>query len=315
MSAVHQQRWDGERQRLFAINLAGGLGPLGTLAVTALRDVQQQQTLLSLSLFHALGPRASAGASSTRRQGAQGRGAQHVASWQQALPDGPGLGLQLAAEGGDIARETAQVLWQTDAALLSAGVSHRSGGSDARAGVSGGIAWLGNELFASRRIDGSFAVVEVGGYPNLQVLHDHRPVARTDARGRALVPSLRGNESNRIAIDPGDLPFDAEVEATELFVQPPARSGIVVALPVRRTRAASFRLVGRDGQAVPAGSRLQAEGDARSFPIGFDGRAFAFGLAANSTLIARWPGHACRAQLTLPPPGGETPDLGTLQCE
>lgn len=315
VSYLQQDGWRGESHRIVAVNTARQLGRLGTLGVVALRDHATGGYTLAVSLSHTLDDRSMATASATRSRDAGQAARYDSVQLQRNLPDGPGLGYQVSAERGVFDRYTAQAAWQTERAVLSAGVARAGQNEEARAGASGGLAWLGDSVFLSRRIDGSFAVVEVADYPGVQLLHDNRPAARTDPRGRALVSGLRGYEANRISIDPADLPFDADVDALEALVTPPARSGVALRLGVERVRSASFRLVGSDGTALPPGSALRIAGSSRSFPIGFDGKAFVSGLAGRTRVQARWPGHECSAWLPDVDDRGEVPELGTVRCE
>ena len=149
---------------------------------------------------------------------------------------GSGLGYQLLAESGD--RQLAQAQWQGPYAVLHGGTARRGGDVEARAGAAGGLAWVDGSLFASRRIDGGIAVVDVGGYEGVRVMQDNQAVARTDARGRAFVGGLRGYQPNRVSIDAADLPMDAELEALEIQLTPAARSAARIDFPVRRGRSA-----------------------------------------------------------------------------
>lgn len=312
-SFLQQTAWDGPRRQIAGMNLSHSFGGFGTLALFALRDAVSGQMSLSLSFSCSLDGRSSTSVVVNRQQGEGRDRSSETLLWQRPMQD-DGVGVQLAAERGEFSRNTAQAQWQTPTVLLSAGVAQGRQGSEVRAGASGGFAWLGDSVFASRRIDGSFAVVEVGDYPDVTVLHDHHPVAVTDRHGRALVGSLRGNEVNRIDIDPSGLPFDAEVESFETLVIPPARSGVAVTIPLKRVSAASFRVVAADGTAIPVGSELQLVGQERRFPIGFDGRGYASGLSGHDRAVVRWATHQCAVQLTLPTDGDDAPDLGTLRC-
>jgi outer membrane usher protein len=313
-SFLQQNTWEGERRQIIGMNLSRSVGNIGTLALFALRDGVSGQISVSLSFSCSFDGRSSTSMTVNRQHGGDRDTQSETLLWQRSMLDGEGLGVQLAADRGEFSRNTAQAQYQTDTVLLSGGIAQGRQGSEVRAGASGGFAWLGDSVFASRRIEGSFAVVEVGDYPDVTVLHDHHPVAVTDRHGRALVSSLRGNEVNRIDIDPSGLPFDAEVETFETLVIPPAHSGVAVTIPLKRVRAASFRVIGANGAAIPAGSELQVAGQARSFPIGFNGRAYASGLSGQDSAVIRWPAHQCTLQLTLPPADADAPDLGTLRC-
>lgn len=335
LSLVHQRTWDGTAQRLLTFNLSHSVGQAGSIGLFALRDMVAGSTTLAVGYTMSLDARTSASVNSSAGRstadGATHRSRATTVQLQRNPPEDTGLGYTLEGttshDQSDTQRATAQVVAQTEratfTAALSQGRNRADGGastssSDLRAGVSGGVAWLDNSVFMSRRIDGSFAVVEVADYPGVQVLHDHHPVARTDANGRALIPGLRGYEPNRIGIDAADLPFDAEVEALEVDLTPPSRSGVVLRVPVRRNRAASLRLVDASGEALPAGSMVQVPGRAQGFPVGFDGRSFISGLLARTPISVRWPGGECAATLALDlesyASADDLPDLGTVSC-
>ena len=316
-SYVQQSPWQGARTRILSLNAATSAGVLGALGVFALRDLDGRGTTIAITLTQVLDERTSAQASASRSRNADtGEGSTlGSVSLQRSLPTGPGVGWQISADRGELQRSTAQATWQTDAMALTGGVAHSSGSDDLRAGVSGGVAWMGDSLFASRRIEGSYAVVQVGDYADVQVLQDHRPVARTDAHGRAFISGLRGYEANHIGINLSDLPFDAEVDRDDAVLTPAARTGSLLKIAVARTRAASFRLVGADGTPVPAGSTLAIVGSTRSHPVGFDGRAFLSGLGDRTRVQVRWPEHECRATVDLPTDLDEVPELGNVACE
>lgn len=317
LNYLEQTRWrDDTRQRIVGANVARVLGSLGSLSLVALRDLGSAATTVALSFTHVIDAHTSVGAAATRQRDRGFDSTVSSVQVQRNVAEETGFGYRLSADRGDIDRQAVQGVWQGQHAVVQAGVARFGSQTETQAGVSGGLAWLGDSVFASRRIDGSFAVVEVADYPDVQLLHDNRPVARTDARGRALISGLRGYEPNRIAIDPENLPFDAEVGALEAVLTPPARSGVALRLSVQRSRSASFRLVGRDGDAVPPGSELSIDGQSRSFPVGFDGKAFVSGLSARRTqVLARWSGRSCRAWVQLDDEVGDVPELGTLRCE
>lgn len=316
LSAVLQRTWQGEQQRLLTVNTARELGRWGSLAVLAQRDAVQRRTLIGLSLSIAIDARTVGGASV--QHGSGGMVSQRRVDLQQSTPDDSGLGWQLAAEQGQARRLTGQAVWLDERAQLSAGLSAGPRATEARLGASGGITRLGEHWHAGRRVDGSFAVVDVGGYGGVRVLLDHRPVARTDAQGRALVTGLRGREVQRIGIDPADLPFDAEVSALDTVVTAPSRGGVAVSVAVTRARAATFTVLDAAGRALPPGTQLQVAGQSRRFPVGFDGKAFVSGLAARSQVLGMFDGNgtapACSLWLELPAQSDELPDLGPQTC-
>lgn len=307
---VEQTTWAGEERRLLTASYSLRLGNRGQLGLFALRDLASGSgTNFNLVWTQALGQDTSLSADLSRRDGKLGKSLQ----LQHNPPAGRGLGYRLW--GNDEERYQAGATWQADHATYTVDAARAADSNALRLGVSGGIAVAGGGMFPSRRIDGSFAVVKVGDFENVRVYRDNQEVARTDKRGLAMITQLRAYQQNPVAVEQADLPIDAEVDTLELRLTPALRSGVVAEFPVRRGRQASLRLVDEAGQALPAGMQVRLEGDAREFPVGYDGQVFLTGLAPRATLEAEWAGRRCRAELILDEGAGPMPDLGTLICK
>ncbi len=313
-SVVEQQSWEGERTRILSLNAGRNLAGFATLGLFMLRDVSNGVSTVAITLSRVLDNRTSANLSTTRTRDAERSSNFGSLQLQRSAADNDGFSYQANVDQGHQSRATLQGLWQGEKVALGGGVARSGGSEDLRVGASGGLAVMGRSVFLSRRIEGSFAVVEVSDYAGVQVLHDNRPVTRTDSNGRALVSGLRGYEPNRIGVNAADLPFDAEVEGLELMLVPPTRSGTALKIPVTRSLSASFRLVDAQGTAVPAGSQVRVAGGTRSFPVGFDGKAYLSGLTPRTQVQADWLGGSCHATLELPTKAEEMPELGTLRC-
>ncbi len=314
LSYILQVPYSGTPTRLLSFNVSHGIGHFGSIAFFALRDFTTASTTLSVSMSVALDGRSSVALSGTRSSVGNDRGSNQV-QYQRTLPEDDGIGLQLSAANGQSRQATGQVFGRTGWADLNAGVSRSNDQTDVRAGASGAFAWMDDSVFATRHIDGSFAVVEVGDYPNVAVTRDHHEVARTDASGRALVSGLRGYEVNRIGAEPADLPFDASVDALDVEFVPPTHAGVVLRMPIKRSRSATFKVVGGDGMPLPAGTQLMLAGRDTTYPVGFDGRSFIAGLAGSTVVRAHGAAGDCHFMIAVPPgEADDLPDLGTQRC-
>ena len=174
----------------------------------------------------------------------------------------------------------------------------------------------GRQLFATRSVRESFALVEVPGYANVGVGFQGTKSTRTDAQGRALVTGLQPNAINRIQLDPSELPISAEIDSIEQVAVPAARSGVMVKFPVRSGRGALIRLLLDDGEPAPAGAEVVIEGDNRDFYVARRGEAFVTGLETQNRLRLKWKGKSCIVNVTLPPGNpDEIPRIGPLTCK
>lgn len=255
-----------------------------------------------------------AGAASVTRRGGETEG---YASASR------GLGLESASAwralgGYRQGREYGEAGWyyQGGKGLVTADVSASDPQQTLRLGAQGGLVFADGELFASRKVQDSFAVVEVPGYADVGVGFQSSVLARTDAAGRALVPRLMPYRPNSIRLDPSELPISAELDTIEAVVVPPLRSGVKVRFPVRAGRGALLSIVLDDGEPAPAGAEISVDGDGKEFFVARRGEAFVTGLADKANVLRlKWQGRECRLEVDLPPgKPDEIARIGPLAC-
>jgi outer membrane usher protein len=185
-----------------------------------------------------------------------------------------------------------------------------------RFGANGGVVFADRALFATQRVDQSFAIAEVAGQHNIGVGLGSNELTHTNARGIALIPRLIPYQSNSIRLNPNDLPISAEIDTIEQTATPPWRSAVKVVFPVRGGRAALLKIMLEDGDVAPAGATVQVEGDKEEFYVARRGEVFVTGLSPSNTVRLQWNGQQCKLSVNLPP---ETPDeiarVGSLLCK
>lgn len=199
---------------------------------------------------------------------------------------------------------------------LSGDLSSSSSQTALRLGSTGGLVFADGHLFATRRVDNSFAVAEVAGYGDVGIGLGSNVLTHTNAAGIALIPRMMAYQNNSIRIDPRELPVSAEIDSIEQTVVPAWRSGVKVVFPVRSGRAALVKLVFDDGEPAPAGAVVRIEGDQQEFYVARRGEAFVTGLQPTNRVQLNWNNQQCRFSITLP---AESPDeivrLGPLSCK
>ena len=189
--------------------------------------------------------------------------------------------------------------------------------SAVRLGASGGLVLADGYLFATRRVDDSFAVAEVAGYGDVGIGLGSNVLTRTNSAGIALIPRMNAYQNNAIRIDPAELPLSAEIDSIEQVVVPARRSAVKVVFPVRSGRAALIRLIFDDGEPAPLGAVVKIEGDNQDFYVARRGEAFVTGLQqAINQLRLTWNDKQCQFSVIMPPPSpDEVVRLGPLQCK
>jgi outer membrane usher protein len=308
-----QTNWGAPTAQTFGLGYSLGLGYLGTLNLFAnYSDSDVARTDVFLTWTMPFGERGSA--STTLQQNSGGDGSQDgfsaAATVQQSLPVGPGSGY--VASVSSASNYHLGYAYQGHAGLVTTDYARANGQDGTRVGAVGGVAITGLGVMASRRLDQSFAMVKVADYAGIQVYVDNQPVGRTDDQGRVLLDNLLPYQSNKVGIDPTELPMDATISSPSMTVTPAYRSGVSVRFPVSRADSVTLRLLQPDGQPVPAGAEVMFEGN--SFPVAMNGLVYLSGVSTNVHASVTWQGGRCSADFTRPGGGGPIPDLGDVSC-
>jgi outer membrane usher protein len=305
--------FDDQRIDTLSANYSVLVGRRASLTFSLTRvDGPSSGTAVSAALLIPLDGRLSTSASFTRRDG-QSEG--YVAA-TKGLGAEAGLGWralagrreqQNYAEGG--------AYYQGSRGLVTADASVSEQQQTVRLGAQGGVLLADGELFASRKLTDSFALVEVPGYADVGVGFQSTVMARTDASGRALVPRLMPYRRNSIRLDPSELPISAELDTIEMTAVPPARSGVKISFPVRSGRGALITFLLEDGEPAPAGAQVELAGDDKEFFVARRGQAFVTGLQASNALRLTWKQRSCTLQVPLPQGDkDEIARVGPLVC-
>jgi outer membrane usher protein len=316
---LHQVLDDGTRSDIFNISYSKQIFSTASLNVTAFADLSDKKNVgiffglsMPLGLPASLGGpvHASASASSTRN----GTNATFdVVKSMQAEPGSYGWGLR-ESRGSSPSRSAAGS-YRSSVAQFDGFVQQATGTTNAAGQIQGAIAVAGGGIFASNRIDDAFAVVDVGA-PDVEVQYENRPAGRTNAQGQLLVPGLRSYQKNRIAIEPRDLPLDADAPVTQNIAAPADRSGVVVNFGVKTdARSAVVVFTGKDGNVIAAGSRGRLEGSAEPFVVGYDGRAYLKELNAMNAVTVADGANECRASFPFAPQKNSQVVIGPVVCQ
>lgn len=211
------------------------------------------------------------------------------------------------AEGG--------AYYQGTKGLFSADVSGAKNQQNLRLGLLGGVVMAEGQVFATRRVQDSFAIVEVPGYANVGVGFQGSTLTRTNSSGVALLPRLLPFQRNSVRLDPTELPISAELDSIEQEAVPALRSAVKITFPVRSGRGALIRIEFDDGEPAPAGAEIELVGDKKEFFVARRGEAFVTGLQASNRLRLKWNGASCTFDVALPP--GNLEDItrvGPVRC-
>ena len=291
-----QVNWSSPSNETFALSHSVELGGHGYLNFIASHSITEgdASTDLYLNWTTTFGNRRTAAVSLQHSPDAEiGETFEAVASVQQSLPAGSGTGYYASISSSDDLQ--LDYALQGSAGLLGVQYASRDGMDGWRVSASGGLAITSAGVMPSRRLDHSFAVVEVADYPDMTVYVENQPVGRTDGKGRVLLHSLRAYEGNAVSIDPKELPLDASLATSATSVTPAYRSGPVVRFPVVRASAATLRLLLPDGTPVPPGASVVTRNE--RVPVAMDGLVYLTAAAGRHEASAEWLGPPLRVRL------------------
>jgi outer membrane usher protein len=291
------------------------LRKIGSLGVSAMRNFEGVVNttvfaLLSISLSPTTGLSVT---SQFTQEGKRPASPTVSATLQRNLSPGEGYGYRLQTRT-DKSVETSYSQ-QNNSGTFSIDAAQYQGEISTRVNLSGGLAFLDHAAFMSRRIDQSFAVVQVADYSNVHLLADNQPAGKTNSAGKALIPNLRAYDINVISVDQRDLPIDAEISTLKVDAVPYFRSGIEINFPIKHSQGATFTVQLENGDHLPVGTRLTEVNTNSLYTVGFGGEVYIVGLSATSRMRANWGKLSCEFTINFKSFTEVLPDLGVFICK
>ena len=312
VSRTREDYYNAQSLEIASVRDSVNVGRIGYLTLSLTRTLDNtRDTTVALGFTHALNARTIVSATAT--SDSTGTGTEFDV--QQSLPAGRGLGYRVIADTGENRGVDATLDLQGDAGTYELAAQEQAGTTLSQVSASGGLTLLAGHVFPSRRIDDSFAVVEVGDQGGVRVYDENQLVGRTDSHGYLLVPGLRSYENNSIRVEQADLPLDVTVDAMQVQAVPNFRSGVVLDFPVQRPRGALLTVRLENGEPLPTGALVQLDGQQDAFPSGLHGEIYVTGLADNNHLRASWTGKSCEFTMAYTQSSDPLPRLGPYICK
>jgi len=246
-------------------------------------------------------------------------------------PIGEGLGYRVITQRSVTAGAVSEsispfVQYNTRNAILTAeGTNFVNGGSGSsgfyQLSIAGAAAYIGNDVYFSRPINDSFALVKVEPpLPGVRVLKSSAEIGITNASGAVFVPNLGSYQLNEVAIQPKDIPLDYTVTQSGQKIRPPLRSGVLALFSVTRIRAVTGSLKLRsDGAVTPLENTevvLTGAADSARVSTIRNGDFYIENLAPGRySAQLKVEDKTCRLELTVPDSQEIVANLGDIFCE
>lgn len=184
---------------------------------------------------------------------------------------------------------------------VTLGRSQGSGYGQTNLGLAGGIVAHGDGVTLSQPLGETIALVRAPKASGVGV--ESQAGVSTDSAGNAVVPNVTPYRSNRLALVTQDLDDSVDVKYAARDVVP--TRGAVVLAPFETS--VGYRLMltlkGRDGRALPFGSRIENEAGQEVGIVGPEGQAYVSGAPEAGTLKVIWGQDAaaqCEVKYALP---------------
>lgn len=181
---------------------------------------------------------------------------------QKNLPVGEGPGFNVTVERSDtdtygtINRFAPSLQYNAKHGTYAAEYSYQNSDQEttdaSRLSVGGAIVAVGSTVGFVRPVTDSFGIVKVGNVEGVRIYQNNQEIARTDASGKAFVPSLNAFYYNQVSINDADVPIDYQLTKKLVHLSPPYRSGSCIIFETSKLQAIAGLLVAPvDGEQKP----------------------------------------------------------------
>ncbi len=311
LNYIYQDYYNQSNVNLASAYYSRSIAKGWSCSLSIFRDMTESDNHSAmLVLSYSLDDRTTSTASLTHNDNGEGA----LFQVQKNLPYGSGMGYRILAGREESDRAEVGINLQNDIGTYALEATRFNDLNYLRGSASGGLAMMNNAIFPSRRINESFAIIEVQEQAGVRIYAENQLVATTDRHGRALVPALRPYQKNQIRIEQADLPLTVQAETFSMTATPYFRSGTALNFPVATVQAATLILHLENGQPVPAGAKVSISGYSNIFPVGLKGKLYVTGLSGKTVLQAIWHEQHCQFIIDLQSSEDPLPDLGTIIC-
>lgn len=202
-----------------------------------------------------------------------------------------------------------QMPW-ADARILA---QDQAGRGNIQAELNGAVQAVGNTVSATRvkYNDEVVGLARLPGFPGVRIEVNDSPAGVTDKNGNLVLRNLGALEENTITADLSNIPLAVTVK-DPVQIEPLPSTPVTIDLLESKAQSIRVRIVDANGSPLPAAGRLESD-DGRTFPIGFDGNAYIYGMTPGAHTFSADSPRRCTFSLDFKPVW-EIVDAGTKNC-
>lgn len=168
-------------------------------------------------------------------------------------------------------------------------------------GFNGGVLAHADGITLSQRLNDTIVLIKAPGADNVKV--ENQPGVSTDWRGYAVLPYATEYRENRVALNTDSLPDNVDLDNAVLSVVPTRGAVVRAGFSVHKGMKLLMTLQ-RNGQPLPFGSVVTAEGSQGSSIVADDGQVYMSGMPTSGQVLATWgrgPFDSCVADYRISP--------------
>jgi outer membrane usher protein len=311
LSFLRVERHDDERTTLATATYSVSMGHGITFGVTSVYNAERDSLLAETFITVPLGDNGPYATAAVRTQ----EGDTEVrAILEQPVANDGGFGYRLQAAQNDTTRIDAEARWLGHNVALTGRVASADDDVTAQLGAAGAIVAADDSVFFTRKLDGTFALVDAGE-PGVRIYRENREIAESDENGKALLTGLTPFVRNRVSIAPGDYDMSRVLATTDLEVVP-GRGGTAISLAPSNLKPAMVTVTMPDGSFPAVGTTVRFGGSAEPWIVGHNGGLFIQDLKLPLEVTLETKIGPCSFVMTEPPlpTPGEIPRAGPVSC-
>ncbi len=167
----------------------------------------------------------------------------------------------------------------------------------------GALVALGGKVAMTRYIDNAFALVNVGGYPDVEVYRSLSPVGQTKKDGTLFVQNIIPYITYDISFDQDQLMMDDKIDYYSKKIIALDRRGYVVDFPIYKTKLIIARPLDENGNIFARASEFYTDPKSDEYvPIDAQGNVYLYGLKPGTypITIKTTGGKVCHSVLAIP---------------
>ncbi len=312
LGIVERSRPGQQTDEIASFNLSRSVAS-GQLSFIALDDQTAHAIDATLLYSVALGRRGSLISEATVDKS---HASQSIDISERTPQPNEGFAYRLLAQSGSSAGFDANIEQWGRTGVIDTEVSNNGGGTAYSVDATGSMVNVDNGWYLAPRIDNSYALVELPGYPDVHVYVNGENEGRTDSRGRLLAASLQPYQTNYIRVESSDLPVAENIGEPQITAVPYYGSPVTAVFPVKPAGGVVLTVTGSDGLPLGTGAIVHTSDGQSSWPVGEDGELYLGGVRAGSTLSlsAQSSAGPCHFQVNIPKNTMTIPNLGSFVC-